>query len=217
MTQGFALAHFLGGALLFCALILVSQRHLAAMISLYRAQAAILCAAALAQSLAQHSADLFLTAIITLSFNVILLPRALRRILHRFNLIRAVETALPLGVCLILGVALIGVAMLAVRPGALNSPPLADLAIALSVMLLGFLMMATMRNALAQAIGFLSIENGLVLAAISLPGMPFVAEIAVALLALAGLLVFGIFTFRLREHFDRPDPAGIEETERPPG
>ena len=41
-----------------------------------------------------------------------------------------------------------------------------DLALALSVVLLGLLMMITRRNAVTQVIGFMSLENGLILAAV---------------------------------------------------
>jgi hydrogenase-4 component E len=74
--------------------------------------------------------------------------------------------------------------------------------------------MTTRRNAISQIIGFLSTENGLVLAAIGMPGMPFVAELSVALLVLMAFLVVGVFLFRIREHFDNLDIAGIESIER---
>src|SRR5262249_4259270 len=47
-----------------------------------------------------------------------------------------------------------------------EADPLAreDLAFALSVVLLGLLMMVTRRNAVSQIVGFMSLENGLVLA-----------------------------------------------------
>jgi hydrogenase-4 component E len=131
-------------------------------------------------------------------------------------LIRAVETAMPVGLSMILGVALIGVAVLVVLPTTMNSVTLTreDLAISLSVVLLGLLVMTTRRNAVSQVIGFLSTENGLVLAATGMPGMPFVAELSVALLVLMAFLVVGVFLFRLREHFDSLDLSGIEEIER---
>jgi hydrogenase-4 component E len=44
--------------------------------------------------------------------------------------------------------------------------------------------------------------------------MPFVAEFSVALLVLLAFLVVGVFLFRLREHFDTLDLAGIEDIER---
>jgi len=145
-----------------------------------------------------------------------LLPIALRRIIHRFNLIRAVETVMPVGLSMMIGVALIGVAVMAVLPPSLSAVTLTreGLAIALSIVLLGLLVMTTRRNALSQVIGFLSTENGLVLAAIGMPGMPFVAELSVALLVLLALLVVGVFVFQLREHFETLDLGGIEAIER---
>jgi hydrogenase-4 component E len=216
MMQIYPLAHLLGGVMLLCAFALLSQRRLSAMITLYQVEALILSAAAFWQGFAQHAADLYLTGVITMSIKAILLPVALRRIVQRFNLIRATESAMPVGVSMILGVALIGVAVLVVLPSTANSLTLTreDLAISLSIVLLGLLVMTTRRNALSQVIGFLSTENGLVLAAIGMPGMPFVAELSVALLVLMAFLVVGVFVFRIREHFDTLDLSGIEEIER---
>jgi hydrogenase-4 component E len=216
MMQAYPLAHALAAVLLLCAFALLSQRRLSAMISLYQSEALVLSAAAFWQGYAQGSDDLYLTGIITLSIKGILLPMALRRIVHRFNLIRAVETAMPVGVSMILGVLLIGIAVKVVLPSTASAVTLTreDLAIALSVVLLGLLVMTTRRNALSQVIGFLSTENGLVLAAIGMPGMPFVAELSVALLVLAALLVVGVFVFQLREHSETLDLSGIEEIER---
>ena len=52
------------------------------------------------------------------------------------------------------------------------------------------------------------------LAATGMPGMPFVAELSVALLVLLAFLVTGVFLLRIREHFDSLDLSGIEEIER---
>ena len=176
----------------------------------------MLSAAAFWQGFAQDADALYLTGIITLSIKGILLPMALRRITSRFNLIRAVETVMPVGLSMILGV---GADRHRRDGGAADAASAAtltreDLAIALSVVLLGLLVMTTRRNALSQVIGFLSTENGLVLAAIGMPGMPFVAELSVALLVLLALLVVGVFVFQLREHFETLDFSGIEAIER---
>jgi hydrogenase-4 component E len=206
----------MGGLMLLCAFALLSQRRLAAMITLYQAEAFALTAAALWQGYAQHSPDLYATALITLVIKAVALPIGLRQMVLRFNLIRAVDTVMPIGVSMILGLGLIGVAVLVVLPTTLSAVSLTreDLAISLSVVLLGFLVMTVRRNAVAQVIGFLSTENGLVLAATGMPGMPFVAEFSVALLVLLAFLVVGVFLFRLREHFDTLDLTGIEDIER---
>ncbi|WP_298281542.1 hydrogenase-4 component E [Acidocella sp.] len=216
MSLTFSLAHLMGGVILLAAFSLLSQRRLAAMITLYQVQALVLSAAAFWQGYAQGEVNLYLTGLITLIIKAIILPLSLREIVLRFNLMRAVETAMPVAVSMILGVALIGVAVLVVLPTTPGNVSLTreDLAIALSVVLLGLLMMTTRRGALAQIIGFLSTENGLVLAAIGMPGMPFVAEFSVALLVLLAFLVVGVFLFRIREHFDSLDLSGLEQIER---
>jgi hydrogenase-4 component E len=212
----YPLAHLMGGVMLLCAFALLSQRRLAAMITLYQLEAFVLSAAAFWQGFAQHSGDLYLTGAITLVIKAILLPIGLRQIVLRFNLIRAAEPAMPVGLSMILGLGLIGIAVLVVLPTTMRSVSLTreDLATSLSVVLLGLLVMTTRRNALAQIIGFLSTENGLVLAATGMPGMPFVAELSVALLVLLAFLVTGVFLLRIREHFDSLDLSGIEEIER---
>jgi hydrogenase-4 component E len=216
MSLSFSLAHMMGGLMLLCAFALLSQRRLAAMITLYQAEAFTLTAACLWQGYAQHSFDLLATAVITLALKAVALPIGLRHMVRRFNLTRAVESVMPVSLSMMLGLALVGIAVLVVLPTTLNEMSLTreDLAISLSVVLLGFLLMTMRRNAVAQVIGFLSTENGLVLAATGMPGMPFVAEFSVALLVLLAFLVAGLFLFRLREHFDTLDLAGLEDIER---
>jgi hydrogenase-4 component E len=101
------------------------------------------------------------------------------------------------------------VVMLRVTTGA---DPLAreDTAFALSVVLLGLLMMITRRNAVSQVVGFMSIENGLILAAAGAKGMPLVVEISVAFSVLVALIVIGVFLFRIRERFDTVDARALD-------
>ena len=66
-------------------------------------------------------------------------------------------------------------------------------------------MMVSRRNAVSQVIGFMSIENGLILAATGAKGMPLVVEISVAFSILVALIVIGIFLFRIRERFETVD------------
>ncbi len=216
MSLTYPLAHLLGGVILLCGFSFLSQRRLAAMISLYQAQAFTLAAAAFWQGFAQQEVNLYLTGLITLVIKAILLPIGLRRIARRFALTRTIETVMPLELSMILGLFLIGVAVLVALPAGLKGSALTreDLSLSLSVVLLGLLVLTTRRNAMAQVIGFLSTENGLVLAAIGMPGMPFVAEFSVALLVLLACLVVGVFLLRIREHFDSLDLSGIEDIER---
>ena len=67
------------------------------------------------------------------------------------------------------------------------------------------LMMVTRRNAVSLVVGFMSLENGLVLAGTGAHGMPLVVEISVAFSILIAFIVIGIFLFRIRERFDSVD------------
>jgi len=73
------------------------------------------------------------------------------------------------------------------------------------VILLGLLMMVTRRNAVSQVVGFMSLENGLILAASGARGMPLVVEISIAFSVLIAFIVIGLFLFRIRERFDTVD------------
>src|SRR3546814_6997668 len=72
-------------------------------------------------------------------------------------------------------------------------------------------MMVTRRNAVSQVVGFMSLENGLILAATGAKGMPFVVEISVAFSVLVAFIVIGIFLFRIRERFDSVDLEAMDE------
>jgi hydrogenase-4 component E len=85
-----------------------------------------------------------------------------------------------------------------------------ELALALAIVLLGFLMMIVRRNAVTQVVGFMSMENGLVLAATGARGMPLVVEVSVAFSVLISLFVFAVFVFRIRERFDTVDIEALD-------
>jgi hydrogenase-4 component E len=107
---------------------------------------------------------------------------------------------------------LVALSMVVMLRVTIEVDPLArqDLAFALSVVLLSLLLMVTRRNAVSQVIGFVSLENGLVLAATGAKGMPLVVEISVAFSIVIAFIVIGIFLFRIRERFDSVDVEALE-------
>jgi hydrogenase-4 component E len=79
-------------------------------------------------------------------------------------------------------------------------------AISLAVVLLGLLMMVFRQQAVAQVLGFMSMENGLFLAAVAATaGMPLVVELGVAFDVLVAMVLFGVFFFQIRESIDSLD------------
>ena len=71
--------------------------------------------------------------------------------------------------------------------------------------------MVTRRNAVSQVAGFLSLENGIDLAAAGAQGMPLVVEISIAFSVLIAFLVIGVFLFRIRERFDTVDLQALDQ------
>lgn len=206
-------AHLLGGAALVLSFALLYQRRIGAVINAYAAQAAVVGAAAAWQGWVQGEAGLFATALLALAVKGIAIPVALRRLVRRLAIHRGVETALGIFPSMISGVALVALSTLLVLPATALSPETLtreDLALALSVVLLGLLAMITRRSAFTQTVGFLSVENGLSLAAVGVRGMPMVFEISVAFLVLIVFIVLGLFVFRIRERFDSLDVAHLD-------
>ena len=209
----FDIAHMLAGAMLVTSFALLYQRHMSGIIDTYVVHSLILTAAAGWQAYMQDAPHLYVTAGIALVFKTVVIPIALRRIVRRLDIHRSVETVFGIGPTMLLGVGLVALSILLIFPVTETADALAreDLALALSVILLGLLTMITRRNAITQVIGFLSLENGLILAAVGVRGMPLVVEISVAFSVLAAFVVFGVFFFRIRERFDTLDVQALGE------
>jgi len=208
----FDVAHLLAGSLVLISFLQLYQDRLYALLNVYALHALTLAASVAWQAFIQDAPHLYVTATIALSFKAIVIPVALHRIIVRLGIHREIEKAVGAGFTMLAGMGLVAlsmVVMLRVTPGA---DPLAreDLAFALSVVLLGLLMMVTRRNAVGQVVGFMSLENGLVLAATGAKGMPLVVEISVAFSILIAFIVIGIFLFRIRERFDTVDIQVID-------
>jgi len=137
---------------------------------------------------------------------------SLHRIIARLGIHREVDTVVGIGPTMLAGIALVALSMVVMLRVTSEADSLAreDLAFALSVVLLGLLMMVTRGNAVSQVIGFMSLENGLILAATGAKGMPLVVEISVAFSVLIAFIVIGIFLFRIRERFDTVDLEALD-------
>lgn len=204
MSGGLAydVAHLIGGGVLLASFLLLYQRRVMALTGVLAAQGALVALAAAWLGIVRGEAHLFATAAITAAVKAVLVPLLLRAIVRRLDLDRAVETALPVGSSLALGVGLVALSVLVVLPATAGSAGVlarADMAMALSVLLLGILMMATRRTAIPQVVGLIAVENGLLLAAIGIAGLPLLLEIAIAVLVLVLVLVGGVFALLMRE------------------
>ena len=208
----FDIAHMLAGSLVLVSFMQLYQDRLSALLNVFAAHALVLAMSVAWQAYVQDAPHLYITALIALVFKAIIIPVALRRIVVKLGIHREIENVFGVGLAMLLGIGLVALSMVVMLRVTAEADPLAreDLAFALSVVLLGLLMMVTRRNAVSQVIGFMSLENGLVLAATGAKGMPLVVEISIALSVLIAFIVIGIFLFRIRERFDTVDMRAMD-------
>jgi hydrogenase-4 component E len=208
----FDIAHLLAGGVLLVSFMMLYQDRLYALLNVYALHAFVLALSVAWQATVQDAPHLYWTAGIALVFKAIVIPVALHRIIQRLGIHRSIETVVGVGPTMLAGMALVALSKVVMLRVTEDADPLAreDLAFALSVVLLGLLMMVTRRNAVSQVVGFMSLENGLVLAATGAKGMPLVVEISVAFSILIAFIVIGIFLFRIRERFDTVDLQALD-------
>jgi len=166
-------------------------------VAYYGAQSVVLSFAAGVAAYAFGSIALWVLAVATLAIKGIGIPVAARRLLvRRLQLKRDAALSSGLSTSLIAGGALTAFAYLVTRPALLPHGLVAAAVVPLStaVILLGGLAMVVRRHTVAQLIGWLIVENGVFLGAITLAAtFPFIVEAGVFLDVVAGVLMMLVF------------------------
>jgi len=206
-------AHLFAGGLVLVSFMLLYQDRMTGLVNVFALHALVVSTSVAWQANIQHAPHLYITAAIALAVKAFVIPMALHRIIVRLGIHREIDPVVGIGQTMLAGIGLVALSIMVMLPITAQAGTLAreDLAFALSVVLLGLLMMIARRNAVSQVIGFMSIENGLILAATGAKGMPLVVEISVAFSILVALIVIGVFLFRIRERFDSVDIHALHE------
>jgi hydrogenase-4 component E len=207
------IAHMLAGGLVLVSFMLLYQDRMYGLLNVFALHAVVLSASVAWQAYIQGAPHLFVTAAIALVLKGIIIPVALHRVVARLGIQRTIETVVGIGPTMLAGMGLVALSMVVMLKATATADPLAreDLAFALSVVLLGLMLMVTRRNAVSQVVGFMSLENGLILAATGAKGMPLVVEISVAFSVLVAFIVIGVFLFRIRDRFDSVDVQALDD------
>jgi len=205
-------AHLLAASLVLISFVQLYQRRLYALLNTFALHAFVLACSVAWQAFLQEAPHLYITAGIALAFKAVVIPVALHRIIQQLGIHREIETVGGVGLTMLAGIALVALSVVLMLQVTTEADRLAreDLAFALAVILLGLLLMVSRRNAVSQVVGFMSLENGLVLAATGAKGMPLVVEFSVAFSILIAFVVIGIFLFRIRERFDSVDVLVVD-------
>ncbi len=207
------LIHLFAALLLLLSFAMLAQRRVVNLVNLFAAQGATLVACAVVVAYSSHQPDLYQSAALTFVLKVLVLPYVLHKLIGRLQAEWDTETLVNIPTMQIIGILLVIFAFVLAQPISqfAGAATRSTLGIAIAVVFLAFLMMIVRRKAIAQVVGFLAMENGLLFAAISAThGMPMVVELGIGLDVLVGVFILGIFFFQIREQFDSLDLQHME-------
>lgn len=192
-------------------LLMVVARRISTSVLLFSLQSAIITAEVFATGVREKLPAAYVIGAMVLLIKVIAIPYAFFRLVDRLKSPRDVKaTTTPTQSVFIAG-AMIYLSYAAVHSfGQAVHVPEDALAAAVALILTGSFLMVSRKKALMQMLGLLVLENGIFLAAlITTFGMPLVIEIGIFFDILVGLLLMGIFTFRIRDTFDHLDVSKL--------
>lgn len=184
-------------SILLCSFACLGSKLFSRYVTYYGAQSLILSFATGVVAYQYGRPELWILAVLTLAIKGIGIPVIARRMLIvRLELKRDAALSTGLSTSLILGGVLTAFAYLVTRPADLPAGLVAVAVVPIStaVILLGGLSMVVRRHTVAQLIGWLILENGVFLGAITLVAtFPFIVEAGVFLDLVAAVLIMLVY------------------------
>ena len=193
---------------LFTSFIMLAQARMLPLIFAFAWQGMLLAVVTALVALVSGHPHLYISAALTVLLKVFLIPWLLYRLAVKLNIQLEAEAIKYPSLLLLAGAGLVIFSYYVALP-IVHLSGLATrntIAVSIAVVLLGMLLMIARKKAVAQVIGFMSIENGLFFSAVvSTYGMPLIVELGVAFDVLVAAILFGVFFFHMRESFDSLD------------
>jgi len=157
-----------------------------------------------------HAFSIHLAAIVagTIAIKAVLLPRILLWAIREAEVRHERQPSIGHLPSLLLGLAVTGIAFgvagrLPALPG--RSLPLL-VPVALSTLMIGFLLLTSRRKALSQVLGYLVLENGIYAFGLAMVrDIPVLVELGVLMDMFVAVFVMGIAIFRINREFDHID------------
>ena len=168
-------------------------------------QSGLLAAVAAVVAVGAGAAHMWAVVVLTVAVKAVAIPAVLFRVLRTLEVRREtnplVSSRLSLVAAAGLMVVAFGVAGQNTLPNAIASHEALPVSIAL--MLISLFTMVTRKKALMQVIALVSMDNGLYLAGIiATLGLPLFVEIALFFDLLVGVIIMGVFAFRINQTFE---------------
>jgi hydrogenase-4 component E len=213
---------FTAAFVLLTSFVMLAQGRIVPLIHTFAWQGVLLSVTTVLVAHVTNHPHLYASAAITLVLKALLIPWLLHRLAVRLNIHRESEPLRYPSLTLLGGGALVVFSYYVSLPIAAFSESITrnTIAVSIAVVLLGMQLMIVRKKAIAQVIGFMSIENGLFFAAVAATfGMPMVVELGIAFDVLVAAVLFGVFFFQMRASIDSLDVDRLnrlQEVDEPP-
>ncbi len=199
---------FFAALVLFTSFVMLAQTRIVPLIFTFAWQGVLLAVVTVLVASVSGHPHLYISAALTVALKVVLIPWLLHRLSVRLNMNYEAEVIDHPSLLLLGGAGLVIFSYFIALP-IVHLSGLATrntIAVSIAVELFGMLIMISRKTAMAQVIGFMSMENGLFFAAVvSTYGMPLIVELGVAFDVMVASILFGVFFFHLRDSFDSLD------------
>jgi len=204
----------LAAGMLVIQLLMVVQRMLLTNIRLFALQSLMLATIAGLIAFFHHAAHVYWVVGLTLVGKVFFLPWLLHRQVKRIQIEQEIAPLLNYSASMLLcgGFTLLG--YIVARPfTSLARVGNNTLGVAVTLLLTGFFLMFNRRKAITQVLALLTIENGVMLAAVALTtyGMPLVVELGIFFDLMVAVMVLGLLVYRIRESFASMDVSKLSQ------
>jgi len=200
----------LAAVVLMLTFFMLAHPRMLSVVHLYATQSLMLTVATALVAYDMQLPHLYVSAALTLLLKTLFVPWLLIRIIDRFEMhFEHDELPHPFLTVLSAGIIVVFCYHTTLPIAAqLLSVTRNLIAICMAVVLLGMLILISRRKAITQVVGFMTLENGLFFAAVSVTrGMPMVVELGVAFDVLVAAIIFGVFFLHIRESIDSLDTS----------
>lgn len=189
---------------------MLRQALLRDQVRLYAAQSVLLSALAVVLAAGRHLPELYVLAAVSLVLKAVIVPLVLGRLLRRLGAEPGtrwsdIAGSHTIGVAsaVLVAIAVAAFCFFIVGPLGIGSPVLPATAVSVSFAVIGvaFVLMIVRRDVISQAIGFLSLENGVSLTVLVVAArLPLILELVFLFDLLVAAVVFGLL---IRVHHGR--------------
>jgi len=211
---GSHLITLLASLMLVVQLLLVVQAMLITNVRLFALQSLLLAGIACVVGYVYGAWHVLVIAALTVIGKVIFLPWRLERLVRQIKIEQEIQPFVNMPGSMLICGGLTVLAYVVARPiSSLQRLGSNTLAVAIALLLTGFFLMINRRKAITQVLALLTMENGVMLAAIALTtyGMPLVVEIGIFFDVVIAVMVLGILVYRIRETFASMDVSKLSE------